>query len=96
LLFRSVEAEVIVLRDWADMEAKKDQIKGKIVCFNIEWVDYGTSAGYRIDGGSKVSKYGAVAMLIRSLTPFSISSIHTGSMDYDPEYPKIPCAAITV
>lgn len=78
------------------MEAHQDQIKGKIVCFNNDWVDYGTSVEYRVDGPSKVAKYGAVAMLVRSVASFSISSVHTGYMLYDPETPKIPCAAITV
>jgi carboxypeptidase Q len=96
LLFRSVEAEVVVLRDWADMEAKKDQLKGKIACFNNQWVDYGDSVAYRVDGPSKVAKYGAAAMIVRSVASFSISSVHTGYMEYDPQLPKIPCAAITV
>lgn len=78
------------------MEANKDKIKGKIVCFNNDWVDYGTSVEYRVDGPSKVAKYGAVAMLVRSVASFSISSVHTGYMEYDPSAPKIPCAAITV
>ena len=74
----------------------KDQIKGKIVCFNNEWVDYHHSVDYRVDGGSKVAQYGAVAMLVRSVAPESISSVHTGYMEYDSKYDKIPCAAITI
>ena len=35
-------------------------------------------------------------MLVRSVASFSISSVHTGYMEYDPQYPIIPCAAITV
>lgn len=35
-------------------------------------------------------------MLIRSVTPFSIDSPHTGGTNYDSNTPKIPAAAITV
>lgn len=89
-------AQVIVIRDWDQLEANKDKISGKIVCFNNKWVDYGTSVDYRVNGASRAAKYGAVAMLVRSVASFSISSVHTGYFEYDPQYPKIPCAAITV
>lgn len=35
-------------------------------------------------------------MLVRSVASDSVYSVHTGYMEYDPKYPKIPCAAITV
>jgi carboxypeptidase Q len=35
-------------------------------------------------------------MLVRSVASESVASVHTGYMEYDPKYPKIPCAAITV
>lgn len=35
-------------------------------------------------------------MLVRSLASESIYSVHTGYMQYDPQYEKIPCASITV
>ncbi len=51
---------------------------------------------YRVDGPSIAAKYGAKAMLVRSIASESIYSVHTGYMQYDPLYEKIPCAAITV
>lgn len=89
-------AEVIVVRDWDELEQMKDKVPGKIVCYNNKWVDYGTSVGYRVDGASIAAKYGAKAMLVRSVASVSVYSVHTGYMEYDPKYPKIPCAAITV
>ena len=64
--------------------------------FNHKWVDYPSSVDYRVDGPSIAAKYGAKAMLVRSLASESIYSVHTGYMQYDPLYEKIPCAAITV
>jgi carboxypeptidase Q len=66
------------------------------VCFNNKWIDYEHSVDYRVDGPSIAAKYGAVAMLVRSVASESVYSVHTGYMEYDSKYPKIPCAAITV
>ena len=78
------------------MENNKDKIKGKIVCFNNPWVEYYESVVYREQGPSKAAKYGALAVIARSLAPASIYSVHAGVLIYDPEQPKIPGAAITV
>ena len=51
--------------------------------FNQRWVDYGTSVIYRTHGAAEVAKVGGVASLIRSVTPFSIYSPHTGWQDYE-------------
>ncbi len=50
----------------------------------------------RHEGAAIAAQAGAVASLIRSVTPFSIQSPHTGSMEYSNDVPKIPAAAITV
>jgi len=46
---------------------RKAEAKGKIVLFNHKWIDYPTSVAYRVDGPSIAAKYGAIAMLVRSL-----------------------------
>ena len=58
------------------------QVKGKIVVYNEKWVDYDTTVIYRDRGASEAAKLGAVASLIRSVTPLSIYSPHTGWQDY--------------
>jgi carboxypeptidase Q len=51
---------------------------------------------YRTQGASRAARYGAVAALVRSITPVSLQTPHTGAMNYDPQQPKIPAAAITI
>lgn len=94
--FSDVEAEVIVVHNFDELDQVKDKVPGKIVCYDNEWIDYFHSVEYRVDGASIAAKYGAIGMLVRSVASDSVSSVHTGYMEYDPKYPKIPCAAITV
>ncbi|KAM3967942.1 carboxypeptidase Q [Aphomia sociella] len=92
-----ITAEVIVINSFKELELTDDKyIKGKIVVFDAHYVSYGDTVIYRSQGASKASKKGAVASLIRSITPFSIYSPHTGAQYYESNVPKIPTAAITL
>lgn len=44
---------------------------------------YGETVVYRTSGAAKAARYGAVAAIVRSITPFSIESPHTGNLYYD-------------
>lgn len=68
---------------------------GKIVVFDEQWVDYDTTVEYRVFGASRAAKHGAIAVLVRSVTPDSIGSVHAGSLHYDSSLPLICAAAIT-
>lgn len=64
--------------------------------YNQKFVSYGTTVEYRSRGASEAAKLGAVAALIRSVTPVSLYTPHTGMMDYEDNVKKIPAACITV
>ncbi|XP_048733774.1 carboxypeptidase Q-like isoform X2 [Ostrea edulis] len=91
-----ITADVLVVTSFDDLKAKAEMAKGKIIVYNQKYVSYGTTVRYRTAGASEAAKVGGVASLIRSVTPFSIYSPHTGWQDYDDNVKKIPTACITV
>ncbi|XP_076465000.1 carboxypeptidase Q-like [Babylonia areolata] len=91
-----ITAEVLVVRSFDELKLRASEAKGKIVVYNEDFVDYGTTVAYRSRGASEGAKVGAVATLIRSVTPFSLYTPHTGMQDYEAGVPKIPTACITI
>lgn len=91
-----IVAEVLVVRDFDDLRTRAGEARGKIVLYNFPFVAYGAGLSYRSRGAIEAAKAGAVASLVRSLTPFSMQTPHTGTMRYDERVPRIPHAAITV
>ena len=91
-----VEAEVLVVRSFDELEQRAAEAAGRIVLFNMPWEDYGRTVQYRSRGASIAARHGAVACLIRSVTPFSLGTPHTGMMRYADDAPRIPAAALTV
>ena len=91
-----IEAELLVVSSFDDLRDKADQAAGRIVLFNVPFTSYGETVRYRGLGAIEASKVGAVASLIRSVTPYSMQTPHTGAMRYDESTPKIPHAAVTI
>lgn len=91
-----ITAEVLVVASFEELKQQAKEALGKIVVFNQPFVSYGETVAYRAFGASEAAKVGAVATLIRSITPFSINSPHTGWQDYQEGVKKIPSACITV
>lgn len=91
-----ITAEAVVVRNFDQLEALGDQVRGKIVVYNAPFTSYGETVRYRGSGASRAAKYGAVAAIVRSVTPVSLQTPHTGAMNYDEKQPKIPTAAITI
>jgi carboxypeptidase Q len=92
---QGITAEVLVVESWEELDAQADEARGRIVLFDPDWVNYGVTGAYRRQGAIAAARAGAVASLIRSATPYSIQTPHTGAMSYDPEVPAIPHAALT-
>ncbi len=91
-----IRAEVLVVSSFDELEIRREEARGKIVLLNAPFVSYGQTVTYRVHGAIAAARAGAVASLIRSVTPFSMRTPHTGQMLYDPSAPQIPHAAITV
>jgi carboxypeptidase Q len=93
---KGITAPVLVVRSFEDLKQRAGEARGKIVLFNAPFVSYGQTVAYRINGASQAAKAGAVASLVRSITPFGLQTPHTGMMNYQDGIPRIPHAAITI
>jgi peptidase M28-like protein len=94
---KGITADVVPVASFEELEKKgRAGIEGKIVLFNVPYESYGRTVVYRTAGPSRAARLGAVAALVRSITPVSIQSPHTGALEYMEGTPKIPAAAVTI
>ena len=92
-----ITADVVVVEDFDQLKKLGPEgVRGKIVLYNEKWVNYGATGQYRRAGPSIAAGMGAVAVLLRSVTPLAMQIPHTGTLDYDEAQPKIPAAALSV
>jgi hypothetical protein len=99
---KGVTAPVIEVKSFDELERRKDEIKGKIVFYNYPFNprfvktfnSYGDAVKYRGQGPSRASKYGAVAVIVRSMTHSMDNHPHTGSTNYNDSFPRIAAVAI--
>ena len=91
-----ITAEAVVVRSFDELDALGERARGKIVVYNVPFTNYGQTVQYRGAGASRAARHGAVAALVRSVTPVSLQTPHTGAMNYAADQPKIPTAAITI
>lgn len=91
-----ITAEVLVVSSFEELEERADEAEGKIVLFDAPFEGYGNTVQYRMDGAVAAARAGAVASLIRSVTPFSMNTPHTGMMRYAEGVERIPHAAVTL
>jgi carboxypeptidase Q len=90
-----IEADVLVVGSFAELEAAGPRVKGKIVLFNAPFTTYNDTVLYRVVGPSRAGVLGAVAVLVRSVGPPGLRTPHTGSLVYADGQPKIPAAGIS-
>jgi len=87
-----ITAEVIVVKDFVELANRSSEVAGKIVVYNAPYVSYSETGVYRRIGAQEAAKYGALASITRSISPFSLDTPHTGNM----EPASIPAAAISI
>ena len=89
-----VEAELVVVRSFAELQASAAAVRGRIVLYNAPFTTYGETVAYRLSGASRAAALGAVAVLVRSIGPPGLRTPHTGTLEYDLRSPRIPAAAV--
>lgn len=93
----AITADVLVVSSWDELEARKDEVEGKIVLYDVPFTTYGKTVDYRGNGANAASKHGAVGVLVRSVTSHSLDTPHTGAMrPYEKGLKAIPAAAVTI
>jgi len=90
-----LQADVLTVHSFNELEAAGPQAKGKIVFFNVPYTAYEETVTYRSDGPSRAARLGAAAALVRAIGPPGLRTPHTGTLQYTPDAPRIPAAAIT-
>ncbi|MBC7874501.1 MAG: M20/M25/M40 family metallo-hydrolase [Ferruginibacter sp.] len=99
---KGMEAEVIEVKSFDELEKRKEEVKDKIVFYNYKFNDtyintflsYRDAGQYRGQGPSRAAKYGAKAVIVRSMSHAADNNPHTGATRYDSNYAKIPAVAI--
>jgi carboxypeptidase Q len=99
---KPLTAPVLTVNSFDELEQKKDQVKGKIVFYNYKFNPafvktfqaYGDAVQYRGSGPSRAAKYGAVGVIVRSMSHSTDNNPHTGSTRYTDSLQKIPAVAI--
>jgi hypothetical protein len=98
-----ISAEVIEVTSLDEVERRAEEIKGKIVFYNRPmdpthirtFNAYGGAVDQRVWGASTAAKYGAIAVLVRSMTTLIDTFPHTGTLVYKDSIDQIPGLAIS-
>ena len=91
-----IRARVLVVGSFQELEDRSSEARGRIVLFDVPFTSYGETVQYRTRGAVAAARAGAVASLVRSVTPFSLYTPHTGTMSYEEGVDSIPHAAVTL
>jgi hypothetical protein len=102
--YEGIIGKVVEVHSFEDLEKLGlDNVKGRIVFFNRPmdpalfntFSAYGQAADQRIQGASGVAKYGAIGVIVRSLTTSLDDFPHTGVLYYEEGIPKIPAVCVS-
>ncbi|KAJ1667108.1 hypothetical protein IW140_001638 [Coemansia sp. RSA 1813] len=89
-----VEADIVPVHSFEELALLGNKtIAGKVVLFNFPYTGYSNVGRFRSQGAREAEKYGAQAVLVRTLAPdTSFESLHTGSS----QRASIPAASISL
>ncbi len=99
-----VQGGIVEVHSFQELVAKQKAVKNKIVFFNVPFEDtlietstaYGRNVTYRGGAASASAKYGAKAVIVRSMTHEGDNIPHTGALRYNDSFPHIPAFALGV
>ncbi len=97
-----IEAEVVMVKSFEQLQQLGEGAHGKIVFFNRAmprsflrtFQAYGDAVPQRSNGAIEAGKVGAIAAIVRSMTTSIDGYPHTGAMRYDDGVAKVPACAI--
>lgn len=97
----NVTTELILIKNFEELnsQGKLGNLKGKIVFLNPQWTNYHETKKYRKHGPALSQKYGAVGLILRSVTPKSVETPHTGGIseyEVDQNIKVIPSCAVSL
>lgn len=101
---QGISAQVVEVKDFEELKNLGEKgLKGKIVFFNRPmdptliqtFSAYGGAVNQRGAGPSEAAKYGAAAVVVRSMGSNLEDYAHTGGLRYAPNIGKIPAVAIS-
>lgn len=99
-----IDAPIVEVHNFEELaRLGTDRVQGKIVFFNRAmdstlsntFEAYSKAVNQRGRGAIEAAKYGAIGVVVRSMTTRIDEYPHTGAMHYDSAYTKIPACAIS-
>lgn len=99
---KPLTAPLLLVNSFDELEQRKDEVKGKVVFYNYAFnpayvstfLSYRDAGRYRGQGPSRAARYGAVGVLVRSMSHSTDNFPHTGATNYNDSFPKIPALAV--
>jgi len=99
-----LKGKMLVINSQAELDSlgKAGRVRGAFVLFNRAFDErlintfaaYGSCVGQRVKGAAEAARYGATAVLVRSMTNRCDLHAHTGVMIYDDSVQRIPAMAV--
>ncbi len=97
-----ITAQIVEVKNFEELEKKKEEVNGKIIFLSRSldqslvntFAGYGGAVNQRTRGAIEAAKYGAVGVIVRSVTTKHDNVPHTGSLSYVDSIPKIPAVTI--